>query len=221
MADFSDRHFCLLFGTCCIELGADDLGKSELDRFIDTTGESGDIFYHPSEGYLSEEYPSPKRRVRLGRYDRSDGREVYPWLREGESAGDIDVDIVALELEVAPLGQDCEQEIELSGRDPAGRAFRIAEFGIRGERFDLDEYRAVPLHGERESRSGEFLVLGIDELYSGIFHILESRFGHTEESDLIGRSESILERAKYAVVLVPAPLEEEDSIDEVLEDFRS
>ncbi len=65
------------------------------------------------------------------------------------------------------------------------------------------------------------LVFFIHKLESRIRDIDESCFGHTEESYLIGRTESVLESSEDAIILVFAALQEEHGIDQVLKNLRS
>ncbi len=65
------------------------------------------------------------------------------------------------------------------------------------------------------------LIFSIDELESGIGDIDESFFCHTKQSNLIGRTEAILESSEDTIILVLAPLEEKNGVDQVFEDLGS
>lgn len=196
-------------------------GETELYGFIDTLLETEYVLDDSSQGNLSDEEPSPEGFILLGGDDGSNGCEVDPGLGDGESSGDIDIHIIALQLRIAPLGEHRYEQVYLPARDSTRRALRIAKFGIGRERFYLDDDRAISLECDTECRTREMLIFLVHELESRVRDIDESCFGHTEESYLIGRTEAVLERSEYAIVLMLASLEKEYRIDQVFENLRS
>lgn len=128
-------HLHELYGSSFLDLyprilGEDDLGESKLDRFVDALLESEYVFDDSCQGHFPEEYLPPEGFVFFGGHDRRDGGEVDSWLGDGETSGDIHIDIVALQLRVAPLGENCDEEVDFPAGYPAGGPFRIAELGV-------------------------------------------------------------------------------------------
>lgn len=162
-------HFREVCGSSFLDLHSrvlreNDLCKSELHCFIDPLLETEYILDNACQGYFPEKYPLPERFVFLGGDDRRDGSKINPWLGDGESSGDIDIDIVALQFGIAPLGEDGYQEIDLPTGNPASGPFRVAELGIGGEGFYLDDDRTVSLQSDPDCGTGKMLVFLVYEL---------------------------------------------------------
>lgn len=198
----------------------DDPLKSELDRFVDPFVDLGDILHDAGKRYFSDEDRLPEGLALSGGDDGGDRGEIGRGILDGHPSRYVQVDVVALKLRLGESRDDGDEQIELPASDPSRGSFRISEFRVGGECLDLDEHRTASFQRHGKCGSGESDVVGIDEFHARILDVAEPRLGHAEEPDLIGRSESVLERPQDAVALVAASFEEEDRVDEVLEDLR-
>ena len=197
------------------------LGESEFYRLIDPFLESEDIFHHSGQRYFPEENPFPERFVFLGRDDRGNRGEIDSRFRDRESAGDIDIDIIAFEFRIAPLGEDGNEKVDFPIRDSAGGSLGVSELRIGSESFYLYDDRAIPFESDAYRRTGKMFVLAVDEFQARVGDIDESRFGHTKQPNLIGRTVAVFECTEDAIVLVFASFEEKYRIDQVFENLRT
>lgn len=106
------------------------LCESKFYGFIETLLKTKHIFDDPSQRNLPDKYPFFQWLIFLGRNDRRNRGEIYSRLGNRESSGDIYIDIIALELRIAPFGKHRYKEIDFPIWNTSGRTFRVAELRI-------------------------------------------------------------------------------------------
>ena len=198
-----------------------DLGESEFYRFIHAFLETEDILHDSSKGYLSEKYPSSERFIILRGNNRCNRREINSRFGNRKSSGDIYIHVVTFEFRVAPFGENRDEKVYLPVRDTTSRTLRIAELGISRESFYLDDNRAIPFQSDSESRTGQVFVFLVYEFESGIRYIDQSVFCHPEKPNLIGRTETIFESPKNAIIFIFTSFKKKHCIDQMFENLGS
>ena len=88
------------------------------------------------------------------------------------------------------------------------------------ERLHLDRQRAPPFERDRDARAGLGTAVA-EEQRAGVGDLGDARSGHVEASDLVGRTEAVLQRADEPQRRLPVALELAHHVDEVLEDART
>ena len=128
---------------------------------------------------------------------------------------------MAFGFHFGPFRKHGQKEIEFALGDSARGAFRIAEFRVGGEGFDLYYYGPRAFHGNGERASGKGSVFRIREFEPRIGEVFQSFLRHAEKGDFVRRAEPVFKRAENAVVFVAAAFQKEDGIHQMFERFRS
>src|SRR5204862_5026076 len=104
--------------------------------------------------------------------------------------------------------------------DAAGRSPRRAAGSGCHQALDLDEERTRTFEGRRHDASWRRTVVFGKERAGRVGYLGHAGLAHLEDSDLLGRAESVLRRAQEADRRIPLALEGEHGVDEMLERLR-
>src|SRR5882762_2368794 len=105
--------------------------------------------------------------------------------------------------------------------ETGGDGLRRPEPRLRGERLELDQHGAGPLHQRRHRRPRDARRAAREERGGGVGDGLEPGGGHLEDTDFIDRAEAILDGAENAVIERALAFEVEHRIHDVLEGLRA
>ena len=149
--------------------------------------------------------------------DRQRHREVGAGLGDSHSARDAREHVVSGQLHARTLLHDRHQH-----REPAAvERLRDSPRSRRGcghdERLHLDAQRTRALEHRGHDRTRRTDAPVAQEQRARVGHRHEPCAGHLEQAELIGRAESVFERAQHAQRVVTIAFERDHCVDDVLQ----
>ena len=105
--------------------------------------------------------------------------------------------------------------------DAVGDSTRVRRVGFLHKRLDLDGERSPSLEGDRDARAADGFWPLAQEQAGGVWDFGHAFAGHLEAADLVGRAETVLDRADEPQRRVPVTLDVCHDVDEVLEEARA
>ena len=159
---------------------------------------------------------SGERRDECRRYGEIGGRLVDP-----VAAGDIEIDVVRGEARRrnAPRAPRGSWRARLNpSRPPRAAACRAATARPAPA---LPSAAAACLPCRRRLRRPALGVALAEEQFRGIGDLAQAVIRHLEDADLVGRAETVLDRAQDAILVAAIAFEIEHRIDHVLDDARA
>ena len=143
--------------------------------------------------------------------------EVGGGLDHPHAAGDRCEHVLSGQRHVHPPLENGEQQRQALGVQALGRTPGHRQLGRRHQRLELDEERALTLHGWQHHAAGHSCLSIPEQQLAGVGDAGQAGLGHLEQPELTRGSEPVLRGPQQPQGVVALSLEREDGVDDVLE----
>src|SRR5579859_429212 len=165
--------------------------------------------------------PRGQRYILVGTEQGAKNGKIDGGVLHLQTTRNIEKDILYPKMKTTPLLQHRQQQLQPAQVEPAHRPLRRAIYRLGHQRLHLDQQRPQPFDRRGNGNTTQLLLPLRDQQLTRIADTPHAALGHFIDPQLSRTAKTILQRPEDAIGIMTVTLELQNSIDHMLEYFRT